>query len=274
VTCPTGWKSYDSVAEEYDRLTPPLFGRLAHDLVELLRPAPSARVLDAGTGTGTAATEVARRLGPDGAVVGVDPSLDMLGLARDRAMCVVAGALPGLPFREESFDATLANLVLSHLVEVKGGAADIVRVVRPGGRVGVTAWPEDRDVPDSDAKEASRLLESALEETGLPVKLPEGEKGAPAEEWLKGEGNLRAVLSGAGLEDVAFEVRTYRYRLTPADYVGWHAWAGRGRYLRSTTDDATWRGFERRALGALEDGFPDGIRMVSHARLAVGTKPD
>ncbi|MGH9015653.1 MAG: methyltransferase, partial [Acidimicrobiia bacterium] len=69
---PTGWKSYDAVAEEYDRLTPVLFGRLAHDLVELIDPDPTARVLDAGTGTGTAADAAARRLGPDGAVVGLD----------------------------------------------------------------------------------------------------------------------------------------------------------------------------------------------------------
>jgi ubiquinone/menaquinone biosynthesis C-methylase UbiE len=271
VTCPTGWKSYDSVVEEYDRRTPVLFGRLARDLVELLRPAPSARVVDAGTGTGTAANAVAR--GPDGAVVGVDPSLAMLGLARGRATWVVAGVLPGLPFPDASFDAALANLVLSHLVDVEAGAADLVRVLRPGGRLGATAWPEDRDAADSDAKEASRLVDSTLEEIGLPTKVPAREKGAPAEEWLKDEGNLRALLSGAGLEDLGFEVRTYRYRLTPADYVGWHAWAGRGRYLRSISDDATLRGFERRAVNALEQRFLDGIRMVSHARLAVGTKP-
>jgi ubiquinone/menaquinone biosynthesis C-methylase UbiE len=270
---PTGWKSYDSVAEEYERLTPVLFGRLARDLVELLRPAPSARVLDAGTGTGTAANAVAPRLDPDGGVVGVDPSLAMLGLARGRATWVVAGVLPGLPFPDASFDAALANLVLSHLIDVEAGAADLGRVLRPGGRLGATAWPEDRDDADSDAKEASRLVDSTLEEIGLPTQAPAKEKGAPAEEWLKDAGNLRGLLSGAGVEDVGFEVRTYRYRLTAADYVGWHGWAGRGRYLRSISDETTLRRFERGALEGLEHRFPDGIRMVSHARLAVGTKP-
>lgn len=270
---PTGWRSYDAVAEDYDRLTPILFGRLAHDLVQLLAPDASALVLDAGAGTGTAAGEVARRLGADGAVVGLDPSPMMLRIARDRATSVVAGALPGLPFADGSFDVGIANLVLSHLPDVDEGTADLVRAIRPGGRLGVTAWPEDRDAPDSDAKDASGLVEEALREFGLPTKLPEGEKGAPSEEWLKDEGNLRAVLSDAGLEDVSFDVRTYRYKLTAADYVGWHAWAGRGRYLRSISDQATLGGFERRAVEALKQHFPDAIRMVSHARLAVGTKP-
>lgn len=271
MTRPTGWRSYDSVAAEYERLTPSVFGRLANDLVEMLDPDPSALVLDAGTGTGTAADAVARRLGRDGAVVGVDPSPAMLSLARGRATGLVAGALPGLPYPEETFDAALANLVLSHLGDVEEGAADLVRVVRPGGRVGVTAWPEDRDTSDTDAPKARRLIESALDETGLPLELPE--PGAPAEAWLKEEDNLRALLTGAGLVDLTFDVPTYRYKLTPADYLGWHAWAGRGRYLRSMSDQARVGRFERHAVEALERSFPDGIRMVSPARVAVGTKP-
>ncbi len=269
---PSGWRSYDAVAEEYERLTPVLFGRLAHDLVEMLDPDPAAVVLGAGTGTGTAADAVARRLGGDGAVVGVDPSPVMLRLARGRATGLVVAVLPGLPFRNASFDGALANLVLSHLADVEAGAADLARVLRPGGRLGATAWPEDRDAPDSDAKEASGLLDSALDEVGLPTKLPPNERGAPAEAWLKDEDNVRALLSGAGLGDLALEVRTYRYKLTAADFVGWHAWAGRGRYLRSTSDEATLGAFARRAVEALEQHFPDGIRMVSHTRLAVGTK--
>jgi SAM-dependent methyltransferase len=274
VSRPTGWKAYDLVAEEYERLTPVLFGRLSHDLLELLAPAPSALVLDAGTGTGTAAAAVAGRLGPEGAVVGVDPSLAMLRVARTRAAGVVAGTVPGLPFPAESVDAVVANLVLSHLPDVEAGAADLVRVVRPGGRLGATAWPEDRDTSDSDAKEASGLVESALRDAGLPTKLPEGERGAPAEERLKEVGNLRALLSDAGLGDLVFDVRTYRYKLTATDFVGWHRWAGRGRYLRSISDEATLGSFERQAVEALERRFPDAIRMVSHARLAVGTKSE
>jgi ubiquinone/menaquinone biosynthesis C-methylase UbiE len=273
VSRPASWKAYDSVAEEYERLTPLVFGRLAHDLVELLSPGPAALVLDAGTGTGTAADAVAQRLGPDGAVVGVDPSVGMLRLARGRAAALVAGVLPGLPFGDTTFDVAIANLVLSHLVELEAGVADLVRALRPGGRLGVTAWPEDRDSPDSDTKEASALVESALEAAGLPTQVPANQKGAPAEEWLKEEGNLRGLLSGAGLVDLAFEVRTYRYKLTAADYVGWHAWAGRGRYLRSISDEATLGQFGRGAVAALEQQFPDAIRMVSRARLAVGTKP-
>jgi SAM-dependent methyltransferase len=170
---PTGWKSYDSVADDYDRLTPPLFGAIARDLVELLAPRAGVTVLDAGTGTGVTAEAVAKVIGADGFVVGVDPSLAMLHLARRRTAPLVGGAAPGLPFPDETFDIVLANLVLS------------------------------------------RFRDSRL-------------------------GRL---------------------------------WGGRGRYLRSITDDETWDAFRSAALADLERRFPEGVRSAWRARLAVGTKP-
>ena len=117
--------------------------------------------------------------------------------------------------------------------ETAEGAAELVRVLRSGGRLGVTAWPEDRDEPESDGKEAGELVESALGDAGLALEMPL--KAAPAEAWLKDAANLRAVLEGAGLADVVFEERKYAQRLTASDYVGWRIWGGRGRYLRSVT---------------------------------------
>jgi len=60
---PTGWKSYDSVADAYERLAPQLFGPLARDLIALLNPPVAGLMLDAGTGTGVAAEESAAATG-------------------------------------------------------------------------------------------------------------------------------------------------------------------------------------------------------------------
>jgi SAM-dependent methyltransferase len=268
---PTGWKSYDSVADDYDRLTPPLFGAIARDLVEFLGPSAGVTVLDAGTGTGVTAEAIAKVVGPRGLVVGVDPSLAMLHLARRRAPHVVAGVAPGLPFPDDAFDVVAANLVLSHFRDTGEGAAELVRVLGAGGRLGVTAWPEDRDEPESDGTEAGTIVEKALDDAGLPLETPS--KAAAGEESLRDAGNLRTVLEGAGVKDVVFEERTYPRLLDPSDYLGWRLWGSLGRYLRSITDDATWDGFRHAALDALELRFPDGVRIVSTARLAVGIKP-
>ncbi len=270
MTRPTGWKSYDSVADEYERLVPPLFQLIARDLVELLRPRVGAAILDVGTGTGVAA-EAAGAVGAPSVVVGVDPSLPMLRLARRRVPRLVGGVAPGLPFPDQTFDAVVANLVLSHFPDAARSVADLVRVLRPGGRLGATAWPEDQDEPESDAVEAGGLVELALDHAGLANEAPT--KAAAGEEWLKDPANLRGVLTGAGLDGVVFEVRSYRRVLTPADYLGGRLWGGRGRYLRTVTDDATWDGFRSAALAALDRRFPDGVRSITRARLAIGRKP-
>lgn len=96
-------------------------------------------MLDVGTGTGIAAQVARKWVGPDGFVVGVDPSLAMIERAAARGITVVVGMMPGLPFRDEAFGAVLANLVLSHLGNPAMGIADAVRVLRAGGRFGCTA---------------------------------------------------------------------------------------------------------------------------------------
>jgi SAM-dependent methyltransferase len=268
---PTGWKSYDSVADAYDRLTPPLFGPLARDLIALLDPPVAGLVLDAGTGTGVAAEAAASAIGERGAVVGVDPSLRMLGLARHRTQRLAAGVCPGLPFPDRTFHAVVANLVLSHFTDRAAAVADLVRVLRPGGRLGATAWAEDQDDPERDGPDGYEIVTATLDEFDLAVDPPE--PAAPGEEWLRDPANLRATFTDAGLEQVAMKERTYQRRPPVLDYLGWQFWGTRGRYLRSITDEATWDRFWRAALGRLERRFPDGVPSVSRLRLAVGTKP-
>jgi SAM-dependent methyltransferase len=271
-----GWRSAHRVevvrlvADEYERLTPALFGAIARDLIELIELPAEGLVLDIGTGTGVAAAATAAM--GSGNVVGVDPSVPMLEVARGRARLLVAGVAPGLPFPDDTVDAVAANLVLSHFRDTAEGAAELVRVLRPGGRLGVTAWPEDRDEPESEGKEAGALIQSALANAGLTVEPPAAEKAARGEAWLKEEANLRAVLSGAGLRDLLLEERKYPQRMSSGDFYGWQVWGGRGWYLRWISDDDTWQRFERDAVRPLERRFSDGIRSVSTARLAVGTK--
>lgn len=99
-------------------------------------------VLEVGCGTGVVTRELARRIGPDGSVVGSDPTPGLIDVARQLAAEV---ELPGLsfevqdgralPYADGSFDLVCAVTVLSHVPDREEVLRELVRVTRPGGRV-------------------------------------------------------------------------------------------------------------------------------------------
>ena len=134
--------SYDAVTSSFDRFTRRFTEPLARRLVDLAEPEPGQEVLDVGTGTGVVALEAARRVGPEGRVLGVDLSDGMLRAARDRA--VEAGLDRVVAFRREdaesltladgSFDAVVSLYALLHFPNPDVALREMCRVTRPGGR--------------------------------------------------------------------------------------------------------------------------------------------
>jgi SAM-dependent methyltransferase len=119
---PTGWLSYDSVADTYERVAVPWFTALARDLVAAVRAQPGERLLDIGTGTGLAAI-AALTTEATVTAVGVDPSRGMLAKVDSARIARVSAMAPGLPFPPASFDAAIANLCVSHLSATRPPAA-------------------------------------------------------------------------------------------------------------------------------------------------------
>ncbi|GAA3170847.1 SufS family cysteine desulfurase [Nonomuraea roseoviolacea] len=96
-------------------LVPAIFGPWAERLVGALAPAPGARALDVGTGPGTVARVLAAAVGPAGAVVGTDPSLAMLALAREepppsgariQPAPILSGPIDSAPIDSTPIDST------------------------------------------------------------------------------------------------------------------------------------------------------------------------
>lgn len=100
-----------------------------------------SRALDVCTGTGDLAFELATRVGPSGAAVGVDFSEEMLTRARAKAEArrlpatfQTADAL-ALPFDDDAFDGATVAFGARNLADLDRGLAEMTRVVRPAGRV-------------------------------------------------------------------------------------------------------------------------------------------
>jgi len=107
---------------------------------------PGARVLDVATGTGLLAQAAARRVGPSGRVVGLDPSAGMLSRAKDRRRIRLSrGIAERLPFRDASFDFLTMGYALRHVVDLPSTFAEYRRVLRPGGRLLILDFARPRN---------------------------------------------------------------------------------------------------------------------------------
>lgn len=102
-------------------------------------------VLDAGGGTGSTALLAAQAVGADGRVILLDLSRGMLDVAKDRVRKAGLGArvplelgdIMRLPFREGVFDVVLSTYSTCPLGDPADGAAELYRVLKPGGRLGI-----------------------------------------------------------------------------------------------------------------------------------------
>ena len=124
------WRTYDDVAEIYERVHAPRFAEVARDLLALAQLEAASRVLDIGTGTGIAA-QVLTEAGHH--PVGIDESLGMLEVGhrvRPRLPLAAAQALD-LPFRGGTFDAAVGSFVLAHFTKVDTALFDVIPGQQP-----------------------------------------------------------------------------------------------------------------------------------------------
>jgi SAM-dependent methyltransferase len=144
------------------------------EYVRLLAVSPGERVLDVGCGTGAATRTLAQRVGPSGRVTGVDPSGALLKITRelvDRAglgglIALKEGDCRALPFPDASFDAVMAATTLSHIPGPERALAEMVRVTRPGGRVGVFDVDGDLTLFAHPDRELTRRIVASYSDLG------------------------------------------------------------------------------------------------------------
>jgi demethylmenaquinone methyltransferase/2-methoxy-6-polyprenyl-1,4-benzoquinol methylase len=132
---------FDRIAGLYDLMNTVMTAGLHHRwrarAVELAEVSPGSVVLDVATGTGDLAAALFEAVTPGGEVIGCDFSEQMLVRARAKAPQVRfdwADAL-ALPYADDAFDAATVGFGARNFSDLERGLAELMRVVRPGGRV-------------------------------------------------------------------------------------------------------------------------------------------
>jgi len=130
---------FDETAVDYDRIERILaFGtgeRYRREALNRAGVGSGAAVLDVGFGTGLLARQALALIGPQGRLVGVDPSVGMLAQSNLPGVELLDGTAEALPVADASFDYVTMGYALRHVADVGAAFREAERVLKPGGSV-------------------------------------------------------------------------------------------------------------------------------------------
>jgi SAM-dependent methyltransferase len=199
-----GW---EEVAAEYARDRAGIFGRSAGRLLDLLRPPSGSALLDVGAGVGVVALQATARIGSAGQVIGSDIATAMMCLAEqaavaqgvtDVAFCSMDAERLGFP--DASFDIVTCAFSLFQFPDMSRALAEMQRVLKPGGRLGLSNWGPGYFSPVASPQR------SLFREFGLRALLPNPIAFKPVNlEMLLREAGFTAVELIEETDEVWFE---------------------------------------------------------------------
>ncbi len=240
------------------------FGKLCAypvpDLLDAAEVRSGTRLLDVGTGPGTAAA-VAYRRGAMVTAVDAEPSMVVRAARLVPAADVRLATLPELPFGDDEFDAVVANFVLNHVGQPLVTLTELRRVTRPGGRIAVTIWP-------AEAAPGQTLLGRAVQTAGVtrPADLP---ALAGADDFPRTEQGLLEILGAAGLTGTSCRTLAWDHHSTVEEW-----WSGPaagiatiGQIVTRQSPEVAARIRDRYEALSAELTRPDGTLALPHTAL-------
>jgi ubiquinone/menaquinone biosynthesis C-methylase UbiE len=162
----------------------------------------ASEVLEAGSGPGTALPDLLEWVGPHGRIVGIDPTRALVAQAQERAREARAaqatydvGDIRQIGWPDNTFDSAFCDKILVHVAPVSQAIAELVRVTRPGGRVGAVEWFSQGMVIAADYSLTRQVLDGSAPAGALNPM-------APLElEHLLSDAGLRQVEAGSVLAE-------------------------------------------------------------------------
>ncbi len=261
-----------TLAEKYDQLSDSQFenGKL---LIKELQVENGHLVLDIGSGTGRLAEYVAKTVGKKGKVIGIDPSPHRIKVASSKVkpssnLSFEVGNGEDLSrFKEESLDRVYLNAVLGWIENKGTTLAEIHRILKPGGKLGLTftskniqkAFSTDRQVADRLLKKEpyASAVKSDDETPRHPIKTDE----------------LILLLINSGFKDIKLDIKkNTRYIPTTKEYFDKKEASAHGNFLANIPEKLRGQ-FKSDLEKELEKNrTPQGIELTNYSLFATATK--
>ncbi len=263
---------FSRAAATYDQAGPRYFSHFGRRLVEAARIPAGSRVLDVATGRGAVLFPAAEAVGPQGLVIGIDLSEEMVqateqelarrGLTASAEVCRMDAE--SLDFPDESFDYVLCGFAIFFFPRLYEALAEFRRVLKGNGHVCVSTWG---NLFDPRSKWIDELLAKYLPPEPSAARPPEFETAA----------GLTSILNTAGFVDVQVreELAEFVYASEEEYWSTWWSHGMRGPLERiERTKGAqgleSFRSEVFQKLAQLKQA--DGIHEPFQVLLGLGTK--
>ena len=212
-------RGWERTAGQYAVDRPKVFQRFAARLVALLDPRPGQVILDVGAGPGLATLRAAKRVGPQGHVVGLDFAQAMLVQLRTAYAATAIdsqGRVSAVQMDAERlgvpaarFDGALCAFALFQFVDMGQALAEMRRALKPGGRVALSNWGPGFFTP------VARMQRDLFREYGLRPLLTHPIAFQPAQ--------MEGLLAEAGFRDITLiQERVELWFATPQKVWEWN----------------------------------------------------
>jgi SAM-dependent methyltransferase len=242
---------------------PALFAEWPARLLAALDVRPGQQFLDVACGTGILARAARQALGTTGGAVGLDVNSGMLEVARSVADTVrwQLGSAESLPFADHSFDRVGCQFGLMFFGDRTQAIAEMLRVTRAGGRIGVAVWAA-LDATPGYAAVAAMLDDLFGARIARSIEAPYS---------LGDVGVLKSLFDAAGASDVEIHTVTGRARFESIE--SWLYTDIKGWTLADVIDAAGYEKLQAEAATRLSEFVqPDGtVAFAAPAHIAVCT---
>ncbi len=258
------------LAETYDRLSDSQL-ESGKRLGERMGLGAGDRVLDVGCGTGRLARWIAERVAPGGSVVGIDPLVERIAIARARSAGIsfeVGQAEDLSAFADESFDAVCMSAVFHWVSDRPRALAEARRVLRPGGRVGVTTLPREL----MGASSVTAVVAPVLGQSPYAARVDLSKLAIASRGHTTSEIVTMVLESGLELTELHIGRRT-RNHASGQNVVDFLEASSFGNFLRMVPEEM-WPALRVDLAGAFDARRgPEGIVMADYGMVFVARRP-
>ena len=262
------WNKFSPGWKKWDKLSMEMLKPMGEEIIRLISPKDGEMILDIAAGTGEPGLTIASMI-PNGKVIITDLAEDMLKIAMGNAAIrniknfeTIACDVCELPFKDDTFDAVSCRFGFMFFPDMNLAAKEIVRVLKPGGRIAASVW---------NAPEKNFWVTVTMDSINKNIQLPTPLPGSPGMFRCANEGLMTELFIDAGLRNVLSIESNSKLKSGTAE-IYWEMMTEIAALIITSlnkADEAMKEKIKKEVFASIDQKFPDGNVVIDCSALVI-----